>query len=188
MNASNYTTLSDNKISITALAIETTGMIGLVSNLFFLFILFKSKNLNDLSYKFIRNVAIADFLTCLQVCILFFPISTHNFFIKSKDKYQLYCKSQFTIIYICYNVSVLSIATISVYRYKSVIHPFSISGLYRFKVNPKLMIAIIWFASVILASPIIVIVNGNLRFRLCDIGYPLGTTFNIIFFYTAYRV
>ncbi|RDD39678.1 Prokineticin receptor 1 [Trichoplax sp. H2] len=174
-------TINSTSTSSSDVIMASIGVIGVLSNIFLLVIIIRSKKFQDVSYMFVINVALSDFLTSFVLCCLFLPkILIPDFM--SFVGYS-FCKILYFVFASTYDASAFSLIIISIYRFKIITDPLHYRSNSLICKHSAKVILIMWIISGLISAPAALLTTttyiGEAR---CDVYYPFGYTPNIIYF------
>ena len=139
---------------------------GSIGNIFVLLII-QRKRVRRFNDIFIANLAVSD-LGMIFFCI---PVFTHRELTSFKGS-MFYCKGIWPMITISLCSSVFTITVMAVYRCRVILHPFE-PPLQKRKLFP--MIGGIWFVSIALAFPMLLLATYNDGAEDCTEQWPSDT-------------
>lgn len=156
------------------------AIIGIIGNLFLLFIILHSKRLLDPTYMYIANIAASDLWTSMQTFVvnLFFAIKVT---LKVED-WIIFCKVLSFLFFVSLITSSLTLLVVSLCRLRMVLEPTnfrSTSLLYKYR---KVCMILIWIIGFSGAIPVYFLTNYQSIPPTCFTDYPYGQMFNVIFY------
>ena len=164
--------------------VQSISSLGIIGNTILLWIIFYSKKLRDPSYIFVTNIAISDLTTSIQVLIIFSTSNTPFLDVSG----NVICKIVYSILFASYSASMSSLTLISIYRLSIVSNPHQFKQTsYIYKHSTKLAI-LIWISSILFAIPLHPVIRYSNITRSCDISYPYGNIYNVIYFSSSLMI
>ncbi|RDD38326.1 Rhodopsin, GQ-coupled [Trichoplax sp. H2] len=153
----------------------------LVSNTVLVVIVAFSKNLHDLSYNFIINISISDIISTIGMYT--YAVTAMPTVSMSRPVGAVLCRLVYGLLIVSTNTSITSLTMISIYRLKIVTCPLTFRNMVIFKHCTK-FIVLSWLMGIVFAIPPFLIGAYNPATKTCDISFPYGKVFNIVYFST----
>lgn len=180
VSASNNTTIILKEWIRNPLLIST-ALLGIVSNIILLISIASMKRLQDSYYSFVINIVIADLATSV--------LTFMNPLIKliNKDFYTViggyYCKFFYTFFCASYITAGYNFALLSLYRLKMISDPANFRLKSIICKHGSLLMIFSWIISFLFSFPVNLITRYDREINAeCDIFYPYGQIFNIVYF------
>ncbi|RDD35937.1 Rhodopsin, GQ-coupled, partial [Trichoplax sp. H2] len=175
----NTTHTQSQEISIYLIIQFCLATLTLISNIALVVIVALSKNLHDQSYNFIINVSISDIISSIiQYTYAIIAIPTVSI---SRPVVAVVCRLAYGVLVTSTNTSITSLTMISIYRLKIVTCPLIFRKTIIVKHCNKFII-LSWLVSAVFAIPAFLIGTYNPATKNCDVGFPYGKIFNVVYF------
>ena len=172
---SNITTPSPQSTTTRDAIFILTGLLallGIVGNVFVCVIIVRGKKMYTIANLFLMNLAIAD----LGVLMISYPLSLLNILLPSWPLGEAVCKIIMSVSDAFYGVSLGCMTTISIHRYRMILHAMEEQLTFR---QSKLIIVCIWLISLLTISvpllPVMQHGRNNVGQNFCTPVWPTKT-------------
>ncbi|EDV21442.1 uncharacterized protein TRIADDRAFT_60080 [Trichoplax adhaerens] len=150
-----------------AIAVVPLSVIGLLANLFVLYIFITEKFFRKVTYQLILISATTDTISSITYICVYSQIAAKSLNLTSGT---IMCKCLFFITMTSYAISIMNLSLIALDRYFAIVKPWA--RFYRLHRNQFVMICevIIWIMAIIINFPLLIIGKASLQGTvMCDI-------------------
>ena len=160
--------------------------IGFTWNLLMIAAIFKFKLHKNPTYMFLLNLVVSDFLWCILVVLIDAIAEGSEEFIFGQSDYQrcYFCRAENVVIYSLTNVSIASLALISLDRLVYLQWPLRYKHIVTSR-NVLVALTVSWILSVLCASPLLLNLGGEVRIFdnvYCKLDLPRSIPYTIMLF------